>query len=523
MFKLFLELQYHDKPYLNSIFPESVHDASALHVCSFILSILHQGVFSVSAFIVSVIYLSRFKECSHISLHAVTWRPLFLVSLLLADKMWEDKPVRNSSLAKLFPVLSTDELNMLENRFLMQVKFGITVTPDLFCAFCEKLLTEDVQPVILKGVTDSEYAQTLAQDAAQAPVVTPKPTAESSDGARRSLVSRKRDEGKVAGSQAGGTVRPLPARNGRSPSNGNTHNGPPATNSRSSIRLVDKQGRSFSAGPSPMRDRSETRAPGNTAPAPAGQKSVSGSTLNGRTSTPQPGRGTVSRTRGDAQSRPSQMASAADLGRGGYSRQPPSRFSVPASRVSPRPPGRAPQRPDVDRTGRASTQVQARSASPVGQSPPAPGIRTPVGPGVVGSRISLRGGGMSPVASPAQTSQRVSPGPRTASAGRMVQTPAQPGWASPTGGPPRARAGSPVLRGAYQQTQASVTTPAPRQHGRPVQGARPASPVVPKGPRAGSPILGGGIRNAHPAARSCAPAYILGQAPTVMRSSIGRR
>jgi len=522
MFKLFLELQYHDKPDLNSIFPESVHDASALHVCSFILSILHQGVFSVSAFIVSVIYLSRFKECSHISLHAVTWRPLFLVSLLLADKMWEDKPVRNSSLAKLFPVLSTDELNMLENRFLMQVKFGITVTPDLFCAFCEKLLTEDVQSVILKGVTDSEYAQTLAQDAAQAPVVIPKPSAESSDGARRSLASRKRDEGK-AGPHSGGTVRPLPARNGRSPSNGNRVNGPPATNSRSSIRLVDTQGRSFSAGPSPTRGRSETRAPGNTAPAPAGQKPAVGSTLNSRTSTPQPGRGAVSRVRGDAQSRPSQMSSAAELGRGGYSRQPPTRFSVPASRASPRPAGRAPQRPDVDRNGRVGTQVQARSASPVGQSPPAPGIRTPVGPGVVGSRISLRGGGVSPVASPAQTSQRISPGPRTSSAGRMVQNPTQPGWASPTGGPPRARAGSPVLRGAYQQASVSVAAPARQQHGRPVQGARPASPVVAKGPRAGSPVLGGGIRNAHPGARSCAPAYILGQSPTVMRSSVGRR
>lgn len=29
---------------------------------------------------------------------------LVMRSLLLADKMWEDKPVRNSSLAKLFPV-----------------------------------------------------------------------------------------------------------------------------------------------------------------------------------------------------------------------------------------------------------------------------------------------------------------------------------------------------------------------------------------------------------------------------------
>merc|ERR1719456_738155 len=130
MFRLFCETQYHNKRDLSRLFSESVHDSSPLHVCSFILSILHQGIFSVSAFIVSVIYLSRFKESSHITLHACTWRPLFLTSLLLADKMWEDKPVRNSSLAKLFPVLNNAELNKLENRFLSEIKFNVLVKPD---------------------------------------------------------------------------------------------------------------------------------------------------------------------------------------------------------------------------------------------------------------------------------------------------------------------------------------------------------------------------------------------------------
>mmetsp|Transcript_108743 Transcript_108743/g.249389 ORF Transcript_108743/g.249389 Transcript_108743/m.249389 type:complete len:562 (+) Transcript_108743:97-1782(+) len=171
-FGLFHEPQYHSKPNLNPIFPQSVNDASQLHICSFILSILHQGIFSVSALIVSVIYLSRFKEASHVSLHAVTWRPLFLTSLLLADKMWEDKPVRNSSLAKLFPVLSNAELNQLEHRFLREVGFRVLVKPDRFCAFCEQLLLEDVNPGIVKCVVESEYAQTLQQETAQEPAVT---------------------------------------------------------------------------------------------------------------------------------------------------------------------------------------------------------------------------------------------------------------------------------------------------------------------------------------------------------------
>merc|ERR550532_834530 len=169
MFRIFFEVPYHhNKPDLNRIFPDSVHDCSALHVCSFILSILHQGIFSLSALIISVIYLSRFKESSHITFHACTWRPLFLTSLLLADKVWEDKPVRNSSLAKLFPVLSNCELNRMESEFLGEIRFNVLVKPDLFCSFCEKLLAEQVQQEIINCVNQSEYGATLQAEELEA-------------------------------------------------------------------------------------------------------------------------------------------------------------------------------------------------------------------------------------------------------------------------------------------------------------------------------------------------------------------
>jgi len=174
-FKLFYETQYHNKKDLNKIFVDSVSDCSPIHVCSFILSILHQGIFSVTAFIVSVIYLSRFKESSQITLHACTWRPLFLTTLLVADKMWEDKPVRNSSLAKLFPVLSNIELNEMEYKLLVQVGFNIVVKPDLFTTFCEKLLAESVNPEIARNVKASEYAKVLALETTNVLTSNPSP------------------------------------------------------------------------------------------------------------------------------------------------------------------------------------------------------------------------------------------------------------------------------------------------------------------------------------------------------------
>ncbi|KAF4664117.1 hypothetical protein FOL47_005282 [Perkinsus chesapeaki] len=165
MFQLFYEPQYYDrKPpgELNAVFINSVSDPSAVHVSSFILSILHQGLFSVSAFIVSIIYLSRFKEATQISLHASTAPSE--AGRYRVGRAVQDKPVRNSSLAKLFPVLSNAELNRLENKFLLRIRFNVQVKSDLFTSFCEKLLQENISQEIVTCVSGSEYAAAFAAE-----------------------------------------------------------------------------------------------------------------------------------------------------------------------------------------------------------------------------------------------------------------------------------------------------------------------------------------------------------------------
>jgi len=159
--RLFYEKQYHDKEGLSPSFIESVDDCSVVHISSFILSILHQGIFGVSGLIISVFYLSRFNEVNGTMLHMYTWRPLFITALLLADKMWEDKPMRTSSLSKLFPVLSNAELLNLEETFLCEIGFRLMVLPGDFVAFCEQLLTENVDPQVASCVGESEYFASL--------------------------------------------------------------------------------------------------------------------------------------------------------------------------------------------------------------------------------------------------------------------------------------------------------------------------------------------------------------------------
>jgi len=178
-FKAFQERQYHQNKAPNAYldpFTKTLQDSSAGHVTEFILMMLHRGYFDVSEFIVSVVYLIRFKEKTGIPLHVSAWRPLFITSLLLADKMWEDKSVKNSSLTMLFPVLSNAELFDLEVRFLEWLGFSAWVAKKDFQQFCETLLLVDGStPEISAQVVGSEYGAALQDGTAGASP--PKPVA----------------------------------------------------------------------------------------------------------------------------------------------------------------------------------------------------------------------------------------------------------------------------------------------------------------------------------------------------------
>mmetsp|Transcript_22282 Transcript_22282/g.50211 ORF Transcript_22282/g.50211 Transcript_22282/m.50211 type:complete len:596 (+) Transcript_22282:61-1848(+) len=160
-YQVFVETQYHSKKDLPAVYIEHADNATPGHVSKFILTVLKQGLFDLAALVISVIYLSRFKQATGITLHSFTWRTLFLTALLVADKTWEDHPVRNSSLSKLFPVLTCGEVNRLELCFLLQVRFNVVVEGQLFTSFCEKLLGEVVNPEIERCVAESAFGSGL--------------------------------------------------------------------------------------------------------------------------------------------------------------------------------------------------------------------------------------------------------------------------------------------------------------------------------------------------------------------------
>merc|ERR1719410_135848 len=140
---------------------QTLQDSSPSQVCKFLLDILHQGIFSVAELVISIMYLSTFKKKTGVLFHQYTWRPLLVTCLLLADKMWEDKPMRLTDMARLFPVLHNSELKKLEHYLVAHLEFDVVVTPDEFMAFCENLLKEQVHPDIKRTIDSSEYGASL--------------------------------------------------------------------------------------------------------------------------------------------------------------------------------------------------------------------------------------------------------------------------------------------------------------------------------------------------------------------------
>ena len=157
VFTLFDERRYHYKLGGSCVLVDSLYETTEIHVAAFILSILHQGMFSTSSIVCSLVLLSRFKEVSRVSLHTYTWRLLFLTSLLIVDKCTEEKPIRNASLSRIFPVVNSAELAVLEATFLTEIKFNTFIKCELFNSLVEKLLMETIPVQIDQMVQNSDF------------------------------------------------------------------------------------------------------------------------------------------------------------------------------------------------------------------------------------------------------------------------------------------------------------------------------------------------------------------------------
>ncbi|KAH8582712.1 cyclin [Cryptosporidium sp. chipmunk genotype I] len=130
----------------------------------FVLSVLHLGGFNVSSFVLSVINMAKLVESIKIPICQHNWRPIFITSLILSDKLWDDSCAKSGDLARTIGFISPNSLKYLELIFCEQLDWKITFKLDTIKNFISKIVNSELDSELIQRVISSETYQSYCYE-----------------------------------------------------------------------------------------------------------------------------------------------------------------------------------------------------------------------------------------------------------------------------------------------------------------------------------------------------------------------
>ena len=88
------------------------------NIFEFMKALYDCAQFSPECCIICLVYINRLIAFTGMPLLPTNWRPLILCSLLVAQKVWDDRYLSNADFAFIYPFFVTEEINLLEQKFL---------------------------------------------------------------------------------------------------------------------------------------------------------------------------------------------------------------------------------------------------------------------------------------------------------------------------------------------------------------------------------------------------------------------
>jgi len=101
----------------------------------FIQALYDCAQFSPECLIICLVYINRLIAFTGLPLHPTNWRPLLLCSIMVAQKVWDDKYLSNADFAFIYPFFVTEEINRLEQKFLELLQYNVTVKSSLYAKY----------------------------------------------------------------------------------------------------------------------------------------------------------------------------------------------------------------------------------------------------------------------------------------------------------------------------------------------------------------------------------------------------
>lgn len=91
--------------------------------------------YSTECNIIALIYLNRMSSVHGLSLSMKNWRCVWLTCIILAQKMWDDRPLKTSAFTQLVPPLEKRHLRNFEAKALELLDYAIGVKPALYVKY----------------------------------------------------------------------------------------------------------------------------------------------------------------------------------------------------------------------------------------------------------------------------------------------------------------------------------------------------------------------------------------------------
>jgi hypothetical protein len=83
----------------------------------------------------ALVYINRVTAMNQILLTNINWRAIWLVVIMLAQKVWDDRPLRTSDFVRLLPDIDSKILRELEFQTLTMLKYITGVKPSLYAKY----------------------------------------------------------------------------------------------------------------------------------------------------------------------------------------------------------------------------------------------------------------------------------------------------------------------------------------------------------------------------------------------------
>jgi hypothetical protein len=126
-----------------------------------IIAVHRLARFAPGCLVVALIYIERLRRGVGAMMTASTWQPTLLIAIIVAMKVWEDRPHMNVDFTGLCPELTLQQINKLERDFLTLLDYNVGVRASVYTQWYFRLGTLCEKNEIRMRPLDGQEARSL--------------------------------------------------------------------------------------------------------------------------------------------------------------------------------------------------------------------------------------------------------------------------------------------------------------------------------------------------------------------------